>query len=579
VRNELTAVVNEAVSALLADPDAGIYVRAGLLVRIVCDAGEPHGGLKRPAGSPVIQPIPREALRELVDRAATWVKPNVRDGTEQPALPPHWVAPTIAARGTWPFPVITGVLSAPTIKASGELLDRAGYDEASGLLLRPSDGFPPLAPQPSASQVRQSVELLSEPFAEFPFVAPSDRATAFAAVLSLVARHAVPGCVPMFAIRATAPGTGKNLLGDAIVLIGTGRIAARMTLPREDAELRKVILAVALGGSPAVLLDNVDRPLGSASLAAALTAEEWEDRLLGVSARVRTPLRAVWIATGNGLTFRGDLGRRVLPIDLDARIEHPEDRITFRHADLLDWIREHRGKLVAAALTILRGYHVAGRPTHKCGPRKGSFEHWDDLIRGAVVWAEIGDPVAGTERIRREDDGDVAALRVALLAWSQAFGDLEKTAAQVVREAASLVESGRDTALRDALLGLLPHERLEARAIGYALRRLRGRICDGLRFEAGRDDRMGCRTWKVVREMPAMREMFPALGAAVAQDQGEEAGNISGITPISHDRDGSNGAESRDIGSTRPTVAVQPISTRKATDQPRLGNPGGNGHA
>ena len=193
--------------------------------------------------------------------------------------------------------------------------------------------------------------------------------------------------------------------------------------------------AVAMEGLSCVLLDNLDGPLGSSALAAALTATSWRDRLLGVSRTVEAPLTTMWQSSGNNTVFRGDLGRRVVPIDLDAHVEHPEDRGGWRYPDLLRWVREHRAGLLVAALTILRGYHVAGRPAHRCGPCKGSFEGWDDLIRGAVVWAEFGDPLAGTERIRREDDGDVAALRHALEQWGEAFLDQPTTAAEAVAAA------------------------------------------------------------------------------------------------------------------------------------------------
>ena len=247
-------------------------------------------------------------------------------------------------------------------------------------------------------------------------------------------------------------------------------------------------------GAPVVLLDNVDRALGSQSLASAITAPDWEDRLLGVSARVRAPLRAVWIATGNGLTFRGDLGRRVIPIDLDAQDEHPEDRTKFQHPELVSWTQEHRPQLVADALTLLRAYHIAGRPKHG-KPRKGSFEAWDDLVRGACVWVGLGDPHGGAERVRREDDGDLAALGAALEAWQETFGTTPKTAAEAVAEATRRAE--KDSALRDALLGLTDKDKLDARALGYGLKRVRGRILGRLRFTQAGETRRGTHRWTI----------------------------------------------------------------------------------
>jgi putative DNA primase/helicase len=427
----------------------------------------------------------------------------LRAKAEVSALPPEWVARSILAADSWGFPPLVGVVEGPTLRPDGSLLDEPGYDVASGLLYIPDREFPRIQENPTSAELITAVRLVLEPLRDFPFVSLHDRAAAVSAILSLVARSAIRGPVPMHALRATAPGTGKGLLADVIAIVGTGRPAARTVLPPDDGELRKAILAIALEGLPAVLLDNVDRALGSSSLAAALTAEVWRDRLLGLSRTAEAPLRAVWLATGNGLTFRGDLGRRVVPVDLDAHQEHPEDRAGFVHPDLLAWVRERRPDLVAGALTVLRGYTAAGRPPHRSGPRKGSFEGWDDLVRGACVWAEFGDPARGCDRIRREDDSDLEGLRTAIAAWLEVFGDVPRTASEAVAEAITRAESPRGSLaspqpeLRDAILALTPgKDRLDSRALGYALRRARGRIVEGLRFvDRGRVN--GATSWSV----------------------------------------------------------------------------------
>ena len=76
---------------------------------------------------------------------------------------------------------------------------------------------------------------------------------------------------------------------------------------------------------------------------------------------------------------------------MDAGVEFPEDR-EFRRPDLLGYVRQHRGQLVAAALTMLRAFHVADRPGHG-KPAKGSFETWDALVRACIIWCEMPDPI------------------------------------------------------------------------------------------------------------------------------------------------------------------------------------------
>ena len=54
------------------------------------------------------------------------------------------------------------------------------------------------------------------------------------------------------------------------------------------------------------------------------TDTSYEDRRLGESVRIKVSTRTLIMATGNNLSFVGDLARRILPITLDHRKERPE---------------------------------------------------------------------------------------------------------------------------------------------------------------------------------------------------------------------------------------------------------------
>lgn len=484
VRNELSALTSEAEAALVADPDSGLYHRAGMLVRVVRADHEAPRGLRRPAGAPIIEVATGAHVRERLDLAAAFVSLRKRSGEwlESPALPPKWLVDTLLARGSWPLPRLGAVFDAPTMREDGTILDTSGHDAETGILYEPSSSYPPVPLAPSADDLRLAVAALRGPWSDFPFVGTCDLAAAIAALVTPVARLAIDGPTPMFAFRATAPGTGKSLGVDVCSIVATGRCAARMSIGPNDDDTRKLILSIGLEGAAVVLLDNAEGVLGSPVLAAALTSTTYKDRLLGATKVVTVSLRGTtWYTTGNGLSFKGDLGRRIVPIDLDAGTEHPEDREGFRHPDLLAYVRSHRPQLAAAALTVLRAFHVAGRPSHGM-PRMGSFEGWDRLVRGALCWADIGDPIAGRQRIREEGDLDLDSLRGALLAWNEAFGSQPVTLPDVVARA------GQHAAgLHDALLALVTRPgrsaALDARTLGYALRQRRGRIASGLRFE------------------------------------------------------------------------------------------------
>lgn len=479
VREELVAVTDEALAALASWPTNGLYVRGRLLVQVArTESAERLPWLKRPEGGPVIVPLEIEAIKDRLDRAACWVKAG-RQGLV-PARPPEWVARQILARLNWPFPLLTAIVEAPTLRPDGTVLETPGYDSTTGLLYLPNTEYTAV-PEISRTEVAEYIELLLEPVCDFPFVHDSDRAAYVAAVLSLAARYAIGGPVPAFPIVAPVPGAGKGLLARLIAIIGTGREPAVMTMPGDEIEFRKRLLVLAIAGTPVVLLDNVSGTIGSDQLAAALTTTEFTDRLLGVSRLVTAPLTATWLLTGNNLRFGRTLGRRMVPSELNPRCEHPEDRTGFRYPDAVGYVKARRPLLVTAALAVLRAYELAGRPPHG-RPRMGSFEAWDDRVRGAVVWAGLADPAATDDptkargRVRAEADEDIDAFDDLLQALEAAFGTKSFKVADVVSKAEA------DTQLKAALqVSASPTKGgpPTSKSIGLTFRNMRDRIIRG----------------------------------------------------------------------------------------------------
>ena len=505
ITTDMTAVVDDAERAILARKVTNVFQRGNVLVRVISDGSKRVRWLTRPQGAPLITPVTEANLRELMAQSARWFKQTARAGRETEALPPLWAVRALADRGEWGFCYLDAVIQTPTMRPDGSILAKAGYDPTTGILYDSGSAvFPDVPENPTQEDARQALEILKEPFAEFPFLDESDRSVPIAAIMSLLARPAIRGPVPGFAYRASTPGSGKGLLADLVAVIGTGRACPRMTATNDDNEMRKRILAIALEGVLCVLLDNVEGAIGSPSLSAALTAEEFSDRMLGFNRTAKPPLRAVWMMTGNNIVFKGDLGRRVIPCDIDAGMEHPEDRTDFVHQDLLEHVRRRRARLVSAALTMLRAFHVAGRPKHD-KPLKGSFEVWDRLVRAALIWARAADPLVGCQRIRAEGDSELDALRQGMEAWQFAFGSEPTTAAEAVREAKQRAKDkdSPDLALESGLACLAgcPVGKLDARAIGLALRKYKGRIVSGRRF-ARKDlmSRRGVVRWYLARQ-------------------------------------------------------------------------------
>src|SRR4030095_782597 len=90
----------------------------------------------------------------------------------------------------------------------------------------------------------------------------------------------------------------------------------------------------------------------------------------------------------------------------------------FKHADLLRWIDANRARLLVAALTILRAYCRAGRPTQNLGSF-GSFGGWSGLVRSAVVWLGLPDPCKTQLKLAEVGDTTADILLQLFNAWRQ----------------------------------------------------------------------------------------------------------------------------------------------------------------
>lgn len=479
---DVKPVVDASDRAIASKPDLEVFQRGGVLVRVRRDEpdGAPRSSVERDPTSPLIVPIARATLLELVACAAYFEK-YTKDGPER-VLPPPWAVDALHARGAYSSRVLRGFAEAPFLRPDGTIATQRGYDEATGVYLASSLAMDPIPDEPTLADAQAARAELLDVIEQFPYVDDSDRSTALAAMITPVVRHAITGPVPLFGVTATAPGTGKGFLVDVCGIIATGRPPARFTAPPEEREARKELLAVALAGDPIVLIDNVSRPLGGDALEAALTACAVRGRLLGFTQIVEAPMSAVIYATGNNMGVRGDMGRRFLPVNLDAKQEQPDERKGWKYDPLHAHVRRIRARLVRAALVLCRAYQVAAprldQPLDI--PAFGSYESWSKIVREPLVWLGMTDPCAGRQRVREDADVDREVLSVLLETWYRVIGPDALLLAGVLERAAKVPEFA-------AAIGGLNEKfepgKLDPKALGYALRRHRGRIVNSYKLE------------------------------------------------------------------------------------------------
>lgn len=468
---------------------APIYQRSGYLCRITRLASMTIRGIARPQGASVILPLDTEHLLDRMARLIQFEKWSDRKNDYTRCHAPTAVAKTLLARsGEWRFPVLNGVVSAPTLRPDGSLLDKPGYDPATGLLFEPQGvAFPAIPEQPTRQQADTALAFIfDEVLSGFPFAAAHDRSAAISAILTALIRPMLKSA-PLHGVDAPLAGTGKSLLADVVSLISTGSSSTIMAFTSDPDEMRKRLLSVLLQGDAVINLDNVQEPIQGDALCSVLTQETFSDRLLGVNRTATAPTCCTWLATGNSLQVIGDMTRRLVRVQLDSGIEHPEEREFQRN--LYDWIPANRPALVVAGLTVLRAYIVTGKPKQPIKPF-GSFEEWSGLVRSSLIWLGEADPCLGRQEI---EDADPARLklRMLLLAWHGAFKSVGATSKEAVAKAneTRINDEGDEERCYPALYEALNDNfqdrsgKLNTRYLGEFLKKNKNRVEIGARFE------------------------------------------------------------------------------------------------
>src|SRR5262249_56007487 len=126
---------------------------------------------------------------------------------------------------------------------------------------------------------------------------------------------------------------------------------------------------------------------------------------------------------GNGLRIGEDLVRRVVEVELDAKMENPELR-SFP-GDFLKEIAEARPQLLAVILTIWRWGRQNPDQLKRALPL-ASFSQCSDWVRDPLITLGCHDPVERVETTKANDADRLYTLGI-FEAWEESFGDSEKT--------------------------------------------------------------------------------------------------------------------------------------------------------
>lgn len=491
---ELHNIATQAEEALIA-AETPFYVRGQRLMRPVVDSLPAANG--RTTKVARLAEVSEPAMIDRLSRSATFLKWDARAKKCVPADPTPKVASTVLSRdGEWTFPRLAGVITTPTLRPDGTILSQPGYDPATQLLLLDPPVMPKLPARPSKAAAAKALARLDLLLDEFPFVDAASRSVALSALITPVVRGAML-VAPMHVTKAPVAGSGKSYIIDLASALNSGERAPVFSAGKTEEELEKRLVGALLSGQTFISLDNVNGELGGDFLCQMVERPVVSARPLGQSTTIKIESRATCFATGNNIRLVGDMTRRVLLCSLDPDMERPETR-EFK-GNPFDAVLADRGFYVAAALTVVRAYVVAGFPGQL--PALASFEDWSRLVRSALVWLGRPDPVE-TMNAAREDDPIKTSLAFLYSTWREATLDNSKTAGELVTLATSQgFEGFAYPSLNEALISFAGDRsgRIDARTFGTKLSKHKDRVIDGLKLVNTGKTRTNQQLWKIER--------------------------------------------------------------------------------
>lgn len=442
-------------------------------------------------GDPTIVPTSSPALTKELSIAASWEKYDRRSEDWVRCDPPtRHTAILFDSQIYRHLPPLLGVVRQPYFRESdGELITHAGYDKNSqrfGVF----DARQFLIPEPTLEAAREALNLLENLLSEFRFVATTDKAAALAAIFTAVVRPTL-AFAPAFHIKAPVFGSGKSYLCDLIGAFAGPAGNAKVSYPTTAEEATKAILSLLLTSPAVIEFDDMSTDwIPHGTINRMLTAEKITDRILGVSKTATVSTRTLFLGSGNNVGPVRDLLRRVLTIHIDPRCATPA---TMTYTGLpVDAVCKHRGRYVAAVITIILAWRNAGSPRAKVENIVTYGGVWSDYCRHPLLWLGYPDPATALlEQVKADPDSD--SLAGLMSEWFAKFGSTPTT----VRKAVEFAESkGKD--LLDALREFPIEEKgtINRSKLGWLLKKNANRIVNGFKFQEGEAD--GRKAWRVV---------------------------------------------------------------------------------
>ncbi len=447
-------------------------------------------------------------LKGLIEAFFRLVKHNASSGNTRVVSCPDDLANRVLMELPMHCKLLRAVVSYPVMRPDGQVLTAPGYDDASGLYFAPSSGEGRCIPKlVDLNALNSAFSRVWSPFRSVCFKADADRCMYLALLFTAMLRPALP-TAPGFLIRAHMPGTGKTLLSKAALAVVGANPSMHLADTAQPEEFAKRVGTAARAGSPVIVFDNLTGLVQNVELNALLTSERVSIRRLGSNdPEPEIDVRSLWILNGNNVAPSADMNRRLLPISLDAGMEHPELR-RFDSCPVAE-VNARREAYQDDLLAIMQMYHQAGAPVIESGSGLGSYADWDKCVRQLILW--LGQQgvlpfnsvdVATVVKANGSEDPEKVAFTAFLEAARILHGDRSFTLQNLTSANDGMFAGGTQEqmaaarALAEAAAELAPARQgqtYNAQALGNLLRGKIGQISGGLMLHKGQKCRAGMR--------------------------------------------------------------------------------------
>ncbi|MDO9582707.1 MAG: hypothetical protein Q7J24_06315 [Desulfomicrobium sp.] len=455
------------------------YQSGGIICQIVTDPAT--------AETSIVQ-TPQTALVRALSQEAEWQRYDRRSETMVVTDPPDKVAMILHGETNYAhLPVLRGIARQPHLRPDGSLVSAPGYDPRTGRFGVFDSSKYNIPDRPTQKQARAALADLQDIVSEVAFDEDVDRSSGLCAMLTAAARPSL-ATAPGFLVSAHQISSGKSHYARLVSTLATPQQVAGLAFPDAE-EMRKLLIATLLKSPAVVFFDDMTTDIvPSDALKTALTEEHVAGRILGVSKDVTVSTRSLFLFTGNNVEPVRDMSRRVLTINLDPRMEMPVAR-EFKRPDLIEQVRQDRGRYVSAALTIIRAWICAGGPVTPVKPI-ATFMQWANWCRQPLMWLGLPDPATRLfEQVARDPDSEL--LGRLMESWRESFDSRPVLVRDLIPEMRNNIDLRESIEEIATIKGEVDKNRL-----GWWIKRHQGRIVNGLRIER-EDATRGAARWRV----------------------------------------------------------------------------------